>query len=214
MVMNFRRVGRTLIVAGMLYGAISAEDAWGQAAEGTPAKQDVDAKPAEVIDASKLPVSLDRIRQRLQHESKLTLESIDPNIPVFRTSVRQTPLKLEDYWKIGPDTAVADYVRPFFASQLHYDFTKMSARENVATDPFGSFGNPLQPMGPPVLPIINGLTKGLSNIKRGRIKRQVEAELKAADVNHAAPEDSLEEAQPEDAKKSSPAKPQPPDVPR
>jgi hypothetical protein len=159
-------------------------------------------------------VSLDRIRQGVQRESTLTLESIDPNIPVFRTSVRQTTLKLEDYWKIGPDTAVADYVRPFFASQLHYDFMKMSAKENVATDPFGSFGNPLQPMGPPVLPIINGITKGLSHIKRGRIKRQIEAELKAIEANHAAPEDSQEESQPEDAKKPGTAKPQPPDVPR
>jgi hypothetical protein len=179
-----------------------------------PARPQADAKPAEVIDTAKLPVSLDRIRERVQRESKLTLELIDPNIPVFRTSVQQTPLKLEDYWKIGPDTAVADYVRPFFASQLHYDFIKMSARENVATDPFGSFGNPLQPMGPPVLPIIKGITKGLSNIKHGRIECQIEAELKAIEANHAALEDSQEESQREDAKKPRIAKPQPLGVPR
>jgi hypothetical protein len=214
MVMNLRRTGRTLIVAGLSVGAVPASDGWGQTAGPATARPPADGKPAEISDASKLPVSLDRIRQGVQRESKLTLESIDPSIPVFRTSVQQTPLKLEDYWKIGPDTAVAAYVRPFFASQLHYDYIKMSARENVATDPFGSFGNPLQPMGPPVLPIINGITKGLSNIKRGRIKRQIEAELKAIEANHAAPEDSEKESQPEDAKKSSPAKPQPPDVPR
>jgi hypothetical protein len=218
--MDLRRTGRTLIVAGLLFGALSANDAWGQAAGQAPAGPQADAKRGEVIDTSTLPVSLDRIRQGVQRESKLTLESIDPDIPVFRTSVRQTPLKLEDYWKIGPDTAVADYVRPFFASQLHYDYIKMSARENVATDPFGSFGNPLQPMGPPVLPIVNGITKGLSNIKRGRIKRQVEAELKAIEANQPAPEDSQQESQPEDAKKprtakpTRTAKPQPSDVPR
>lgn len=187
---------------------------WGQAAGPEPARPQAEAKPAEVIDTSKLPVSLDRIRQSVQRESKLTLESIDPTVPVFHTSVRQTPLKLEDYWKIGPDTAVADYVRPFFASQLHYDFIKMTARENVATDPFGSFGNPLQPMGPPVLPIINGITKGLSNIQRGRIKHQIEAELKAIEADHAAREDSREESAPEDAKKPSAAKPQPPGISR
>lgn len=235
MVMNFRRAGRTLAVTGLLSGAVCGNDAWGQAISPprtqaqTPATQPAEAKPAEAkpadaktiegIDTSKLPVSLDRIRQSLQHESKLTLQAIDPTLPVFRTSVQQTPLKLEDYWKIGPDTAVPDYVRPFFASQLHYDFLRMTAKENVATDPFGAFGNPLQPVGPPVLPIVNGIKKGLSNIKRGRIKRQIEAELKAIEgnagsSNHAAPEDSEKESQPEDAKEPTPSKPRVPDVPR
>ena len=189
MAMDLRRTGLTVLVTGLLYGSVSASDAWGQAAGPAPARPQADATPAEVIDTSKLPVSLDRIRQRLQRESTLTPQSIDPNVPVFRTSVQQTPLKLEDYWKIGPDTAVADYVRPFFASQLHYDYMKMSARESVATDPFGSFGNPLQPMGPPVLSIINGISKGRSHIKRGRIARQIEAELKAIDAAKPPPSD-------------------------
>lgn len=195
MVMNFRRAGGTLIVTGLLSGAVSANDAWGQTSgpaqaqvqTQAPAAQPADEKPAEGIDSSKLPVSLDRIRQSLQHESKLTLDAIDPDIPLFRTSVQQTTLKLEDYWKIGPDTAVPDYVRPFFASQLHYDFLRMTAKESVATDPFGAFGNPLQPVGPPVLPIVNGIKKGLSNIKRGRIKRRIEAELKAIEEHRGAP---------------------------
>src|SRR5688572_24771920 len=58
-------------------------------------------------DGSKLPVSLDRIREGLQREPVLQIHFLDPAIPLFRTSVHEKGLKLEDYWKIGPDTAVS-----------------------------------------------------------------------------------------------------------
>jgi hypothetical protein len=191
--MDLRRIGWTFLVAGL-----SSAPAWAQTVQPvqqSPVTPQIEpkpadakpagAKPAEAIDGPKLPVSLDRIRDGLRRESALKFDFFDPSLPVFRTSVEQTPLKLSDYWKIGPDTAVADYVRPFFASQLHYDFIRMTARENVATDPFGAFGNPLQPIGPPILPIIGGIKKGLSNMKRGRIKRQIQEELKEIEANQA-----------------------------
>jgi hypothetical protein len=139
---------------------------------------------AEGADGSKLPVSLDRIREGIQREPKLKLDFLDPTIPLFRVSVHEKGLKLEDYWKIGPDTAVSRDVRTYHASQWHHDFLSMTTpKQHIAASPFGLFGNPVFPIGPPVLAISSALKKGFSNMERGRIRRQIQEELKTLEAN-------------------------------
>src|SRR5689334_1049163 len=75
---------------------------------------------------TKLPVSLDRIREGLEHEPKLRIDFLDPSIPLFRVAVQETGLKLSDYWKVAPDTAVSRDVRPPFASTWHNEFLRMT----------------------------------------------------------------------------------------
>lgn len=135
-------------------------------------------------DDAKLPVSLDRIRDGLQHEPKLRIDFLDPTIPLFRVSVQEKGLKLSDYWKIGPDTAVSRDVRPAFASTWHNDFISMTTpKQQIAASPFGIFGNPLYPVGPPVLAIGSALKGMFSNMERGRIRRQIQEELKQLEAN-------------------------------
>src|SRR5687768_15324585 len=73
-------------------------------------------------DSSELPVSLDRIREGMQREPALKLDFLDPTIPLFRVHVHENAIKLEDYWKVGPDTAVSRMVRPSHASRWHHEF--------------------------------------------------------------------------------------------
>jgi hypothetical protein len=137
-------------------------------------------------DGTKLPVSLDRIRDGLQHDPKLRIDFLDPSIPLFRVSVQEKGLKLSDYWKIGPDTAVSRDVRPPFASTWHNEFLSMTTpRQQIAASPFGIFGNPMYPVGPPVLAIGSALKGVFSNMERGRIRRQIQEELKQLEANKA-----------------------------
>lgn len=138
-------------------------------------------------EGSKLPVSLDRIREGIQREPRLKLDFLDPSIPLFRISVEEKPLKLEDYWKVMPDTAVSRDVRPSFASTWHHEFQSMTTpKQHIAASPFGIFGNPVHPVGPPVLEITKGIKQALSNAQRGRIRRQIQEELKQIEANQAA----------------------------
>jgi hypothetical protein len=147
-----------------------------------PASQSTPA--AEGEDGSKLPVSLDRIRQGVQRDPKLKIDFLDPDIPLFRISVQEKPLALEDYWKIGPDTAVSRDVRPSFASTWHHEFLSMSTpKQHIAASPFGIFGNPVHPIGPPVLEITSAIKQAFRNAERGRIRRQIQEELKAIEAN-------------------------------
>jgi hypothetical protein len=137
-------------------------------------------------EGSKLPVSLDRIREGIQRDPKLKIDFLDPNIPLFRVSVHEKGLKLEDYWKIGPDTAVSRDVRPPFASTLHNEFLNMTTpKQQIAASAFGLFGNPTMPLGPPVLAIGSALKKVFSNAERGRIRRQIQEELKQIEANNS-----------------------------
>lgn len=151
-------------------------------------------------DGAKLPVSLDRIREGIQREPQLKIDFLDPDIPLFRISVREKPLALEDYWKVGPDTAVSRDVRRSYASAWHHEFLSMSTpKQHIAASPFGIFGNPVHPVGPPVLPMIGAFKQVLSNAQRGRIRRQIQEELKALEANKS------EQAQPPPQQSPQPA---------
>jgi hypothetical protein len=139
---------------------------------------------AEGEDGSKLPVSLDRIREGIQREPALKLDFLDPSIPLFRVHVEEDAIKLSDYWKVGPDTAVSRDVRPYHASRWHHDFLSMvTPKQQIAASAFGLFGNPVFPVGPPVLAISSALKKAFSNMERGRIRRQIQEELKEIEAN-------------------------------
>lgn len=158
-----------------------------------PASQ---ATPTEGEDGSKLPVSLDRIREGVQREPKLKIDFLDPNIPLFRISVQEKGLKLEDYWKIGPDTAVSRDVRPSFASTWHHEFLSMTTpKQQIAASPFGLFGNPIHPIGPPVLEITKALKNVFSNAERGRIRRQIQEELKTIEANKSQQTQQTQQAE-------------------
>jgi hypothetical protein len=157
-----------------------------QPATPQPATPQPATQPSESEDGSKLPVSLDRIREGVQREPKLKIDFLDPNIPLFRISVNEKPLKLEDYWKIGPDTAVSRDVRTYHASTWHHEFLNMTTpKQHIAASPFGIMGNPMFPVGPPIFAISSALKKAFSNMERGRIRRQIQEELKQIETNNA-----------------------------
>jgi hypothetical protein len=159
-----------------------------------PAAQPTQA--AEGEDGPKLPVSLERIREGIQRNPKLKIDYLDPTIPLFRTSVNEKGLKLKDYWKIGPDTAVSRDVRPSFASAWHHEFLSMTTpKQQIAASAFGIFGNPLHPVGPPVLEITKALKSVFSNAERGRIKRQIQEELKLLEANKSQQTSQPQQAQ-------------------
>jgi hypothetical protein len=173
-------------------------------------------------DGSKLPVSLDRIRDGIQREPKLKIDFLDPTIPLFRVSVHENGIKLSDYWKIGPDTAVSRDVRTFHASQWHHDFLSMTTpKQHIAASPFGLFGNPMFPVGPPALAIGSALKKAFSNMERGRIRRQIQEELKIIEANKAQQTQGTQPTQQTEQKdqtqppeKRSPTAPRNPNDPR
>ena len=178
-----------------------------QPATQQPAAQQPAAQPASSSEGdTKLPVSLDRIREGLQHESKLRMDFLDPSIPLFRVAVQEKGLKLSDYWKVAPDTAVSRDVRPPFASTWHNEFLRMTTpQQQIGASAFGIFGNPQYPVGPPVLAITSALKKGVSNMERSRIRAQIQEELKEIDANNARQTPESQEAQ--DAQQTPPATP-------
>jgi hypothetical protein len=172
-----------------------------------PTQQTSPTAAAEGEDGSKLPVSLDRIREGIQRDPKLKLDFLDPTIPLFRVSVHEKGLKLEDYWKIGPDTAVSRDVRTYHASQWHHDFLSMTTpKQHIAASPFGLFGNPAFPVGPPVLAIGSALKKAFSNMERGRIRRQIQEELKTIDANKSQQAQQTQQPQEPQQPEQPPAK--------
>jgi hypothetical protein len=179
------RTYRALAIAGALMCVLVIPPAVHAEAPQQPTTVSTPAASADE-DGSKLPVSLDRIREGIQRNPQLKIDFLDPTIPLFRVSVHENGLKLEDYWKIGPDTAVSRDVRPSFASTWHHEFLSMTTpKQQIAASPFGLFGNPVHPIGPPVLAITSALKKGFSNMERGRIRRQIQQELKELEANNA-----------------------------
>lgn len=167
----------------------------------------VHAQSTQPQDGSKLPVSLDRIREGVQREPKLKIDFLDPNIPLFRISVHEKGLKLEDYWKIGPDTAVSRDVRPSFASTWHHEFLSMTTpKQHIAASPFGIFGNPVHPVGLPVGEITTALKKAFSNAERGRIRRQIQEELKTIEANKSQQAPQAQQTQQPQQPEQPPAK--------
>jgi hypothetical protein len=213
-----RRACRALALAGAFTCVLGIPPAV-QAQSTQPASQPTQAAP-EGDSGAKLPVSLDRIREGIQRDPKLKIDFLDPNVPLFRISVHENTIKLQDYWKVGPDTAVSRLVRPSHASRFHHDFLMMvTPKDYLATVPMQ--GNPVHPVGPPILDIAKGIKKILSNRERGQIRRQIQEELKAIEANQAAQQaqQASEPAKPETAQPASAqpeaAKPKtpPPSVP-
>jgi hypothetical protein len=162
------------------------------------------ATPPAGEDGSNLPVSLDRIREGVRRQPKLKIDFLDPNIPLFRISVQEKGLKLDDYWKIGPDTAVSRDVRPSFASTWHHEFLSMTTpKQQIAASPFGIFGNPVHPVGPPVGEITKALKKVFSNAERGRIRRQIQEELKMIEANQSQQASQTEQTEQKPAQSDS-----------
>ena len=186
------------------------------AAQQPPAQPGSLPSASEGDDGSKLPVSLDRIRQGIQRDPKLKIDFLDPDIPLFRISVQEKPLALEDYWKVMPDTAVSRDVRPSFASTWHHEFQSMTtSKQHIAASPFGLFGNPVHPIGPPVLEITSAIKQAFSNAQRGRIRRQIQGELKAIEANQAAQQQQQAAQEPTAAGSNSSSTPKPvPNDPR
>ena len=119
--------------------------------------------------------------------------------------MQEKGLKLEDYWKIGPDTAVSRDVRPSFASTWHHEFLSMTTpKQQIAASPFGIFGNPVHPIGPPVLEISKALKKVFSNAERGRIRRQIQEELKTIEANKSQQPQTQQAQQPEQPRPQQP----------
>jgi hypothetical protein len=179
------RTCRALALAGVFMCALTIPPA--VHAQSTQPVSQTAQPSSEGEDGSKLPVSLERIREGIQREPKLKIDFLDPTIPLFRVSVHEKGIKLEDYWKIGPDTAVSRDVRPYYASTWHNEFLSMTTpKQQIAASAFGLFGNPLYPIGPPVFAITSALKSAFSNMERGRIRRQIQEELKALEANNEA----------------------------
>jgi hypothetical protein len=172
------RTGHALALAGALMCALAIPSSVHaqSSTQKTPA--------ADGDDGSKLPVSLERIRDGVQRDSKLKIDFLDPDVPLFRVHVHENSIELEDYWKVGPDTAVSRMVRPSHASRFHHEFLQMvTPTDYLATVPMA--GNPVHPVGPPILEISKGIKKILNDRERGRIKRQIQDELKQIEANNA-----------------------------
>jgi hypothetical protein len=144
----------------------------------TPAQQ------PEQPDLSQVPISLDRIREGVLHEQTLNIPFLSPDTPVFRVHVEEKGLKLEDYWKTRPDTAVGRDVRPPFASTWHNEFMRMvTPKDQVAASAFGLFGNPAYPIGAPALAINDAIKKAWRNYQLERIRKQIQDELQQIEEN-------------------------------
>jgi hypothetical protein len=144
------------------------------------------APPPAQPDLSQVPLSLDRIREGVQREQKLNIPFLNPDTPVFHVHVEENGLKLGDYWKVGPDTAVSRDVRSPYASNWHHEFLSMvtpTQRMGVGTSPFGIFGNPVYPVGVPVLPISSAIKSAWRNYQLDRIRKQIADELKEIEEN-------------------------------
>ena len=72
-------------------------------------------------------------------------------------------------------------------------------KDYLATVPMA--GNPIHPVGPPILAISKVLKTVMSNVERGRIRRQIQEELKAIEANQAQqPQQTSEAAKPDPVK--------------
>jgi hypothetical protein len=124
-------------------------------------------------DIDKLPVSLDRIRERLEHEPALSIDFFNTTgIPVFRTETRSDLVLRFDgeYWRLED----ANTARPT-VNKWHYDYEKM-------VNPNSKLG-----YGPDILPgimaAIHGLKEWRNNAERDRVRQQINDELQQIEEN-------------------------------
>jgi hypothetical protein len=145
------------------------------------------AKPNPALDPpdiSRIPLSLDRIRREVEREPRLRIDFTASGVPLYRISVQERVLKLEDYWKVRPDTAVSRDIRASYASNWHHEFLSMvTPKQQIAASPFGIFGNPVHPVGVPGLTIGNAIGRAWQSYELEQIRRQIQDELKQIEEN-------------------------------
>ncbi len=152
--------------------ALAAQQAPPSAASQTTTSAD----PPAAVDVAKLPISLDRIRERLEHEPVFSLNLLRAlNIPVFRVEQRSDLVfKVDPKWWTDDD--VGSYVRPT-VNRWHYDFMKM-VNPNLPTG-YGPGS------GVDVLPAIQSAIVGIRHAfqerERARVRQQIQDELRDID---------------------------------
>jgi hypothetical protein len=187
-----RAFASAALVATLAIATVSPSAAQNSSAQPPSSTQSQSAGDAP---AAPLPVSLSRIRDALGHEPKLLLPFMSPDTPVFRTVVLGKTLKLEDYWKVRPDTAVGKDVRPAFASTWHNEFMRMTTpSQQVGASVFGLFGNPAMPVGAPMLAIGSAIKSALRDHERAQVRQQIKEELAALDARQPLPKPASTEA--------------------
>jgi hypothetical protein len=152
-------------------------------------------------DVDRLPISVDRIREQLDREPALWIETLNAlNIPVFRTETRSDLVFRPDpnYWK---DDDVAGYARPQ-VNRWHNDFQKM-VNPNLPTG-YGPGG------GVDVLPGLQSIFSGFKHAsqerERVRVRQQIKEELHAIDARRQAGLPPLDSAATDSKSKKSSAK--------
>lgn len=183
--MSARGAVSLLVSCTVLLSAAAPCGAQTQAQTQTPASTSTQQpQQPQQPDLSQVPLSLNRIREGVLREQKLNIPFLAPDTPVFRVHVEEEGLKLSDYWKVMPDTAVSRDVRPYFASTWHHEFMSMvTPKQQIAASPFGLFGNPVYPVGAPVLAINNAIKSAWRNYQLERVRKQIADELKQLEEN-------------------------------
>jgi hypothetical protein len=132
------------------------------------------AKTQKPATADALPVSLDRIREGVMRDSRITLP--DFGVPTFRISVEQQTIKIPG--QFDKTNAVGDYVRGQYFSNAHQEFLDMSSPS----------GRPVvTPGGIPVLGLVSALKRGFRDREAARIRAQIRDELSQIDPSLARP---------------------------
>jgi hypothetical protein len=144
---------------------------------GPATAQTTTAQPVQA-DIDKLPVSLDRIRERLEQEPTLSIDFFDTlGVPVFRTETR-SDLVLhfdKDYWDMSGDPNT--WARPT-VNKWHYDFQKMV---NPTPGGFGP-GTGLDVL-PGIMSVINGFKEARNDRERERVRQRIQDELQQIEDN-------------------------------
>lgn len=123
--------------------------------------------------AEALPVSLDRIREGVMRDSRITLP--DFGVPTFRIEVQQETIKLPGQY--DKRNAVGNTPGYYF-SNAHQEFLNMSSPS----------GTPVQPQaagGIPVFALVSALKKGFREREAARIRSQIRDELEQIDPEAA-----------------------------
>ncbi len=145
---------------------------------GPATAQTTTAQPVQA-DIDKLPVSLDRIRERLEKEPALSIDFFNTaGIPVFRTETR-SDLVLhfdKDYWNLEGDPNT--YARPT-VDKWHYDFQKM-VNPNLPTGYGPGTGVDVLPG---IMSVINSFKESRNEHERERVRQQIQDELQQIEDN-------------------------------
>jgi hypothetical protein len=157
------------LVALALLTLVPIGPATAQTTDGQPLRADID----------KLPVSLDRIRERLEKEPALAIDFFNTaGIPVFRTETRSDLVLRFDgeYWRLENDPNT--YARPS-VNKWHYDFQKM-VNPDLPTG-YGPGGG--VDILPGIMSVIHGFKESRNEHERERVRQQIQDELQQIEEN-------------------------------